>query len=185
MKQTKKISNHTSPSPISALKLRLATDRLTGAILGITFIVAVAIVLATTQFGTVFPLLRPSDYKIGSVAERDYVVERDILYLDQEATRLKREAAGKLVMPIFRVNERIGEERLQSFSEFRERLLALRREGSSLDTVFLKLQVEFPGVLSKEQLDRLPDINQLSTVFEQAGTILGQIFETGLIKLPG
>jgi len=185
MKQTKKTSNDTSPSPISALKLRLAADRLTGVILGITFIVAVAIVLVTTQFGSVFPLLRPSEYEIGSVAERDYVVERDILYLDQEATRLKREAAGKLVMPIFRVNERIGEERLQSFSEFRERLLALRREESSLDTVFLKLQVEFPGVLSKEQLARLPDTNQLPTVFEQAGTILGQIFETGLIKLPG
>lgn len=184
MKQTKKTSNDTSPSPISALKLRLAADRLTGAILGITFIAAVVIVLVTTQFGSVFPLLRPSDYEIGSVAERDYVVERDILYLDQEATRLKREAAGKLVLPIFRVNERIGEERLQSFSEFRERLLALRREESSLDTVFLKLQVEFPGVLSKEQLARLLDTNQLSTVFEQAGTILGQIFETGLIKLP-
>jgi len=184
MKQTKKNSNDASPSPISALKLHLAADRLTGAILGITFIVAVAIVLATTQFGTVFPLLRASHYEIGSVAERDYVVERDIIYLDQEATRLKREAAGKLVMPIFRVNEQIGEERLQSFSEFRERLLALRREGSSLDTVFLKLQVEFPGVLSKEQLARLPETDQLSTVFEQAGTILEKIFETGLIKLP-
>jgi putative nucleotidyltransferase with HDIG domain len=184
MKQTKKNSNDTSPSPISALKLRLATDRLTGAILGITFIVAVAIVLVTTQFGSVFPLLRASDYEIGSVAERDYVVERDILYLDQEATRLKREAAGKLVLPIFRVNERIGEERQQSFSEFRERLLALRQEDNSLDTVFLKLQVEFPGVLSKEQLARLLETNQLSTVLEQAGTILGQIFQTGLIKLP-
>ncbi len=184
MKQTKKNSNDTSPSPISALKLRLSADRLTGAILGITFIVALAIVLVTTQFGSVFPLLRPSDYEIGSVAERDYVVERDILYLDQEATRLKREAAGKLVPPIFRVNERIGEERLQSFSEFREGLLALRLEESSLDTVFLKLQVEFPGVLSKEQLARLLDTNQLPTLFEQAGTILRQIFETGLIKLP-
>jgi putative nucleotidyltransferase with HDIG domain len=184
MKQTKKNSNDNSPSPISALKLRLATDRLTGAVLGITFIVAVAIVLVMTQFGNVFPLLRASDYEIGSVAERDYAVERDILYLDQEATRLKREAAGKLVLPIFRVNERIGEERLQSFSEFRGRLLALRREESSPDTVFLKLQVEFPGVLSKEQLTRLLDTNQLSSVSEQAGTILGQIFETGLIKAP-
>jgi len=184
MKQTKKTSNESSPSPISALKLRLAADRLTGAILGITFILAVAIVLITTQFGSVFYLLRASDYEIGSVAGRDYVVERDILYLDQEATRLKREAAGKLVLPIFRVNERIGEERQQSFSEFRERLLALRREDDSLDTVFLKLQVEFPGVLSKEQLSRLLDTNQLPTVLEQAGTILEQIFQTGLIKLP-
>jgi len=184
MKQTKKNRYESSPSPISALKLRLAADRLTGAILGITFILAVAIVLITTQFGSVFFLLRASDYEIGSVAERDYVVERDILYLDQEVTRLKREAAGKLVLPIFRVNERIGEERQQSFSEFRERLLALRREDDSLDTVFLKLQVEFPGVLLKEQLSRLLDTNQLPTVLEQAGTILEQIFQTGLIKLP-
>jgi putative nucleotidyltransferase with HDIG domain len=179
MKQIKK--NNT---PFSILRKRLAADRLTWTILGITFVAAVAIVLVTTQFGSVFSLLRVTDYQIGSVAERDYVVERDILYLDEEATRLKKEAAGKLVLPIFRVNERIGEERFQRFSEFRERLLALSREENALDTIFLRLQVGFPGVLSKDQLARLLDTGQLSTVFTQAEIVLEQVFETGLIKLP-
>jgi putative nucleotidyltransferase with HDIG domain len=187
MKQVKKNNsqdNGKSKTPLSTLRKRLAADRFTGWALGITFVAAVVIVLVTTQFGSVLPMLKASDYQVGSVAERDYVVERDILYLDEEATRLKRQAAGKLVLPIFRVNERIGEERLQRFSEFRERLLALNREESSLDTIFLRLQVDFPGILTREQLARLLDTNQLSSVFAQAEIILKKIFETGLIKLP-
>jgi len=179
MKQIKR-----NNSPLSTLRMWLAVDRFTAATLGITFVTAVAIVLLTTQFGSVFHLLRIADYQIGSVAERDVVVERDLLYLDEEATRLKREAAGKLVLPIFRVNERIGEERLQRFSEFRERLLALSREEHALDTVFLRLQVDFPGILSEEQLARLLDTGQLAEVFTQAESILGRVFETGLVKLP-
>lgn len=154
------------------------------AILGVTFVAAVVIVVVSTQFGSVLPLLRVSDYRVGSVAERDYVVERDILYLDEEATRLKREAAGKLVLPIFRVNERIGEERLQRFSEFRDRLIALSRQESALDTIFLRLQVDFPGILSREQLARLLETGQLNAVFAEARLILDQLFETGLVKLP-
>ena len=104
MKQTKKNRYESSPSPISALKLRLAADRLTGAILGITFILAVAIVLITTQFGSVFFLLRASDYEIGSVAERDYVVERDILYLDQESEERSGGQTGSTDFPSERTN---------------------------------------------------------------------------------
>jgi hypothetical protein len=185
MKPTRK-NNHNGASirPFSALKVPLGPDRTTGIILALTFVAAVAIVLVTTQFGTVFPFLRASDYQVGSVAERDYVVERDILYVDEEATRLKREAAGKLVLPIFRVNERINQERLARFSEFRERLVTLSREEESLDAIFLRLQVDFPGVLSREQLARLLDTGQLSGVLEQAELVLGDVFETGLIKLP-
>jgi len=186
MKQNKKNNpdNGKPAKPFSNLHRLLAADRFTVVILSITFVAAVAIVLLTTQFGSVLPLLRVANYQVGSVAERDYVVERDILYLDEEATRLKREAAGKLVLPIFRVNERIGEERLQRFSEFRERLLALSRQEATLDTAFLRLQVDFPGILSEEQLAGLLDTGQLSTVFTETENILKQIFETGLIKLP-
>ncbi len=186
MKQIKK-NNHDngkSFAPLSALRKRLAADRFKAAALAITVIAAMVIVLFTTQFGSVLPLLRVTNYQIGSVAERDYVVERDMLYLDEEATRLKMEAAGKLVLPVFRVNERIGEERLQRFAQFRERVLALSREKDTLDTAFLKLQVDFPGILSEQQLARLLDTDQLSSIFTQAELILEQIFETGLIKLP-
>ncbi|MBN2553510.1 MAG: HDIG domain-containing protein [Spirochaetales bacterium] len=185
MKQSRKNSTNGKSIPLFAsLKERLRADRPTVAILGVTFVAAVVIVVVSTQFGSVLPLLRVSDYRVGSVAERDYVVERDILYLDEEATRLKREAAGKLVLPIFRVNERIGEERLQRFSEFRDRLIALSRQESALDTIFLRLQVDFPGILSREQLARLLETGQLNAVFAEARLILDQLFETGLVKLP-
>jgi len=186
MKQARKnnTENDQSNSRFSVLKKRVTADRLTVVLLAAAFTVSVVIVLLTTQFGSVFSLLRAADYQVDSVAERDYVVERDILYLDEEATRLKRAAAGKLVLPIFRVNERIGEERLQRFFEFRERLLALSREESTLDTIFLRLQVEFPGILSKQQLAGLLDTTAVPTVFSEVETILTQMFETGLIKLP-
>ncbi len=184
MKQAKRNSPQFGFRPLAAVRDRLARHRFSAIILIPCFLVAAAIILVSTQFGSFFPIPRAADYETGSVAERDYVVERDILYTDEEATRLKREAAGKLVLPIFRVNDQIGRESLERFEKFRDMVLNLRAEESSLDTIFLKLQVEFPGLMSKEELALLLGIRRLPELLEQSRNILEEAYETGLIKLP-
>jgi len=184
MKQTNKTNTNDSDSPIARLKGKLAFDRTTTALLAASFVITAAIVLISTQFGSFLPLFRTLDYEVGSVAERDVVVERDILYTDERVTRLKREAAGKLAPPVFRVNEQIGLERLSGLDNFREMVFRLQSEESTIDTVFLKLQVEFPGILRMEQLARILDSPQPDRMFQQARGVLEPVYESGLIKLP-
>jgi putative nucleotidyltransferase with HDIG domain len=147
----------------------------------VSFGAVLTVVLLATQFGSFFPIVRPGDQEIGSVAARDIVVSRDILYTDERATQLKREAAEELVLPVYRVNDTLGRENLDRFERFRELVLEFRGTSVPNATAFLRLQVEFPGLLQRGELDALLDNPRLETLLEQARELLGQIFETGLI----
>jgi hypothetical protein len=114
-----------------------------------------AIVLISGQYKSLFKHVSPASYEVGSVAPRELTVERDVLYTDVEATRLRQEAVEKLVPPVFRINEEIGESKLRQFEEFGRTLVRLAAQGEPADTMFLKLQLSFPGVLERQDLARV------------------------------
>ncbi|MBN1834804.1 MAG: HDIG domain-containing protein [Spirochaetales bacterium] len=184
MKPTKKSKG--AIWPFSRLRQRegAVRDRWIVTLGGLSFAVSLGIILVSTQFGSLLNSIRPSDYQVGSVAERDVVVERDIVYVDEEATRLKREAAGKLVLPIFRINENITENILKRFEGFRRALSALLASEESVETVFLRLQVEYPGVLTRETLTELLEAQDPQEVLGAAEVYLEEIMTTGLVRLP-
>jgi putative nucleotidyltransferase with HDIG domain len=184
MKPAKKTSRGIWPFSNLRQRARRAQTRWMLAVVGGSYLVTLAIVLVSTQFGSLINSIRPSDYEAGSVAERDFVVEKDIVYEDVEATRLKREAAGKLVLPIFRVNENITENILKRFDGFQERLGAIVADRGSPETSFLRLQVAYPGVLSKEALQRLLETRAPMQLVTQARGYLQEIMTAGLIRLP-
>jgi hypothetical protein len=156
-------------------------DRSNLLIVGVTFLAVLAVVALATQFGSFFPIVRPGDEEVGSVAERDIVVPRDVLFVDQRATELKREAAAALVSPVYRVNETVGRESLDRFERLRDTLLGFRSGGVPEATAFLRLQVQFPGLLERGELEQLLVYPRLETLLEQGRELLGQIFETGLL----
>jgi putative nucleotidyltransferase with HDIG domain len=184
MKPAKKTSTKNWPFSYLRQRVQRAEERWTLAAVGVSFLISLAIVLVSTQFGSLFNSIRPGDYEVGSVAERDFVVERDIVYVDEEATRLKREAAGKLVAPIFRVNENITDNILKRFDGFRDTLTGILDTERALDTIFLRLQVEYPGVLTKDTLSRLTANRDPLNGMAEARRILEEIMTAGLIRLP-
>jgi putative nucleotidyltransferase with HDIG domain len=141
-----------------------------------------AIVLVSGQFKSLFQLVSPSSYEVGSVAPRDVTVERDVLYTDLESTRLRQEAVEKLVAPIFRINEGIGETKLRQLEDFSRILTRLASEGEAADTLFLKLQLSFPGVLQRQEIARLRP--QSAPLLERARALLAEAYSVGLLRLP-
>jgi putative nucleotidyltransferase with HDIG domain len=184
MKPAKKNSRAIWPFSRLGQRAGRIEDRWILAVLALSFVLTLTIVLVSTQFGTLFNAIRPSDYEVGSVAERDFVVERDIVYVDEAATRLKREAAGKLVLPIFRVNENITLNLLRRFDGFREALEEALKNERSRDTVFLRLQVEYPGLLTRASLSGLLDSGRPMEVLDETRTFLAEILTAGVIRLP-
>jgi putative nucleotidyltransferase with HDIG domain len=156
--------------------------RVTGIFLG-SLAVTLAIVLASGQFGSLFNFVPPSAYEVGKVAPRDVTVDRDVLYKDAEATRLRQEAVEKLVAPVFRVNQEIGQSKLRQFEEFRSTLSGLEASGEAPDTVFLKLQRSFPGVLQRQELDRLLR-RRGADLTGRAKEVLEKAYGTGILRLP-
>ncbi len=141
-----------------------------------------AIVLVSGQYKSLFKYVSPASYEVGSVAPRDVTVERDVLYTDVEATRLRQEAVEKLVAPIFRINEEIGQSKLLQFEQFSGSLSRLAAQGEPTGTLFLKLQLSFPGVLEQQDLARLRP--QAAPLLETARRLLEQAYRTGLVRLP-
>jgi len=143
---------------------------------------ALAIVLISAEYKSLFKYVSPANYEVGSVAPRDVTVERDVLYTDLEATRLRQEAVEKLVAPIFRINEEIGESKLRQFEEFSRTLGRLAAQGEAADTLFLKLQLSFPGVLERQDFARVRP--QAALLLERARGLLVQAYDIGLLRLP-
>lgn len=153
-------------------------------ILGLSLLSTLAIVVVSSQMKALFAFVVPPNYEVGRVADHDITVERDILYTDQEATRLRQEAVEKLEPPIFRINEDIGISKLQQLEEFQRVLTALLAEERSIDTIFLRLQLKFPGILQKPELVRLASRKAVEPVLSKARGLLEGIYARGFLRLP-
>jgi len=153
-------------------------------ILGLSLLATLAIVVVSSQLKSLFAFVAPANYEVGQVVDRDITVERDVLYTDQEATRLRQEAVEKLVPPIFRLNEEIGDSKLRQLDEFHRALSKLLSEERSIERTFLKLQLDFPGVLQRQELDRLISRNAVEPVLSKVRDLLAATYSTGFLRLP-
>ena len=153
-------------------------------ILGLSLLTTLAIVVVSSQLKSLFAVVVPPNYEVGQVVDRDITVERDVLYTDQEATRLRQEAVEKLVPPIFRLNDDISAGKLLQLDEFHRALSKLLSEEHSMQRIFLKLQADFPGVLPREELERMVSRNAVERVLSSAGRLLEGIYSAGFLRLP-
>src|SRR5690349_15867206 len=81
---------------------RLRVEKTTSIALGITFVAAGAVVLAATQYRAFSPV--GGGWVAGTVADKDFVVDKDFQYVDETSTELRREAQAELVPPVFTLN---------------------------------------------------------------------------------
>ena len=53
------------------------------------------------QFGAFFSQFRTSDFAVGLPAPRDVEVDKDITYIDEAATQVRKDAVASLISPVF------------------------------------------------------------------------------------
>ena len=129
----------------------------------LSYLLTVLITLLVTQRG-IF-LFQPPIPLLGSVAAEDITVDRDIYYVDVEATRLRREARGKLVPPVFILNDEIALRSLDAYKRFLEIYYDTARRA-----------IKFRGTSDRENTERTSPTVQPSDAAAkgQAGSILEQ-----------
>jgi hypothetical protein len=124
------------------------------------------------------------EFEVGRVADRDVVAERVVVYVDDEATRLRREAQERLVPAVFRYSAEKTRERMAAFRRFVDFSASLFAEKASVEAFALAAQAEYPGLLPKavlEALHRSPGRIQLLDAAESA---LRLVLEGGIVSLP-
>jgi putative nucleotidyltransferase with HDIG domain len=153
------------------------------AVAGAAFGLSWLAVVAATQFPGVFLRRQAGVVEAGRVAERDIVVDRDFVYVDESATRLKQEARAALVPPVFALNDGVSAEALTRFDAFASLVLGLQREGVSADRFYLKVQVDFPGRFRAQDIRLISARADVAAVLANARSLLEEALAGGIINL--
>jgi putative nucleotidyltransferase with HDIG domain len=93
-----------------------------------------------------------SDFKLGRPAPEDVILDRDIVYTDEEATSIKREAETQLASAVFEFQSQISRRTLEQYY-----LLSNNFPSSNLNprALFLRFQTFLPGKFTLDQWEIL------------------------------
>ncbi len=147
------MKNRLLPMPPRAAELlrRLRVERWTLVAVAVAFVVALIIILATTQLHSL-AVRGGESWTAGMVAEKDFVVERDFQYVDENATQMRRDAQARTVPPVYLLNILAGATALDVLDRFARSLQRLARQELPSDQIFAGLEEEFPGRVSRGEL---------------------------------
>lgn len=148
-----------------------------------TFVAALAVIIATTQFTRLSIRSNPSQYPAGSVAEKDFVVGRDFLYVDEKATQTRRENRERLVSPVFALNDSTGIDALERYDRFALAVTRLAAQGASTERIILRLQLDYPDRFGDRDLRQLLASRPLARPLDSARVLLEQLFAQGIVDM--
>ncbi len=162
---------------------RLVREKWTTLAVVVTFLLAVAVILAVTLSGGFFLRDRFPAAVVGTPAQRDFVVERDFPYVDARATQIKRDAREKLVPPVFVMNDSMTRDALLSYDRFSQSLSEWRGQSLSPAIIFEKAQADFPGRLTREEVQSLLRSDDSSRLLDDARSLVEVALSRGTVDL--
>ena len=178
------MKNSRFPSVARAAELiqRLRLEKWTTTAVAGAFVAACVLVLLTTQ-SRVFTLRGPDSWLPGSVADKDFVVERDFQYVDEASTELKRDVQADLVPPVFTLDPVVTTTTLASFDRFSQSILRQVRQGSSEDRIFQSVEVDFADRVGRQDLHLLLVSRQPAASLDRGRGLLDGALARGIVDL--
>ncbi len=173
-------------APARAILGGLATrkpDAGIAAALGAAFILG-SILLVAFGPGAAAPGDLSALMEVGKVADRDYIADREVSYVDEAATELRIEAEQRLVLPVFFVDDKPASAALTRLGQFQDLLEGLVEKKLAGDTLFLNVQSQFPGLLRKDDVLALARSPFRKQAFAYGESILRGFLEEGIVALP-
>ena len=153
------------------------------AFLAALFVAGLALILSFGP-GASFSEGAMGDIEVGKVADKDIVADRELSYVDEKATALRLEAEQRLVLPIFVVDEKAADASLSRFRDFQNLLISLSAKPYADESLYLRVQSEFPGLLSREDILGLARFPLRSQAFSHAEAVLRSVLSEGVVALP-
>jgi len=95
------------------------------------------------------------DFKVGKVASRDIVANKDIEYVDEKATSEKRNAVRKTIGVIFDKSEELDEKSYKNYEKFTQDLLQIKESSQTVDEFVLNIQQRYPSKFDVQTLEKL------------------------------
>jgi len=131
-----------------------------------------------------FRQLNVSDFEVGKVAERDVVASREVSFIDENATRIRREARQRLVTAVFKYDRSLSNSLLSDYSDFVEYMDNTMQTASSVSQFLLEVQQEYPGILEKKTIQTLYNSPDRSGILSVSHLVFKQIINEGITAFP-
>ena len=174
-----------SPGPaarVAGALQRLRLERWTVLASFVAFAVSLAAILLTTEFRSL-GLPSPDRWPPGRAAERDYVVEHDFTYTDQEATDARRQDAARRVPPVFVLNPAAAQGVLDDMNRFSQVLAREDRSGASAAGVMAALPEDLRDRVSPADMATLLATRGLPRALEHARDLMETALSWGIVDL--
>ena len=126
----------------------------------------------------------PAVLEEGRVADSDITADREISFVDDNATMLRIEAEQRLVLPVFVVDEKPASRAVERFRDFQDLMGDLSSRKVAGDTFYLQIQSAFPGLLSKDEVLALARSPLRPQALSFADAILKRLLDQGIAALP-
>lgn len=121
----------------------------------------------------------------GKVAERDLIATRDLSVIDPEATKIRRQAEERLVLPVFVLDPSKTTASIERFAGFATRLRELVRNNTPRDSLYLSIQRDFPGMIDRRKLFDLVESSSMAQVFANVESVLRKVLDRGIVAMSG
>ena len=146
------------------------------------FLVTLATYLNMREYA-LFSEFSLDDFKVGKVASRDIVANKDIEYVDEKATSEKRNAVRKTIGVIFDKSEELDDKSYKNYEKFTQDLLQIKESSQTVDEFVLNIQQRYPSKFDVQTLEKLYRNSVLYNVVMSSLSIYKRILETGLLDV--
>jgi putative nucleotidyltransferase with HDIG domain len=147
-------------------------------IVGISFVIANIIIIFATQSGNLFLRYNIGEFKLYEPAPSTFVLDRDILWTDEDATQKERDKAAAGEPLVFRMSDEISAECLKELVGF-QGLMMGQKQGQA-DESRSSAQPVDESVIRYLEISPYADL-----IMENAKQLLREALQTGIVDLTG
>ncbi|HNY20977.1 MAG TPA: HDIG domain-containing protein [Treponemataceae bacterium] len=124
------------------------------------------------------------DFAVDKVADRDVVASREVSYVDENATRIRREAKQRLVTAVFKYDRIATANMVNAFVIFQEFLVNTMQSAKNANQFVLEVQQEYPGILDRKQLQNLYASSDRIGILSVSMSVFKQVASEGITTFP-
>lgn len=131
-----------------------------------------------------FRQLNLVDFEIGRVADRDVVARGELSYIDENATKIRRDARQRLVQAVFRYDRELSADMLSQYIGFAEYLENTMKNTAGIEQFVLQVQQAYPGILDKKIIQTLFTAPDRIGILAVSRNMFKQIVSEGIAGFP-
>jgi len=120
------------------------------------------------------------NYEAGKVASNDFIASRSMSYIDEDATKLKQDAAIRQVPAVFCFSEETNKNILYSWNQFCD--YADKLNATDLFAARRLIETEYPGNFSDETLNTYLSSNERSVFRDYGIFVLNSVLDKGIFS---